>query len=185
MLSFACPSCSRASYLLNNNIWEGEVGKQGIWLQPWSVTCFHSPLSLKSPSSTWLERVGDPLILVLWLVDISVSGTGEYNSTSSSPSPAPWWSSACPPPPKALTLGWAFLLPGQIFHRSAHCCSQTLTKCWGIPCSSRPVCFRAPMGSLSVLLHQFLWIKSPQEIQWTWLSAKQIPYLKELHVIRW
>lgn len=51
--SFACPSWSRASYLLCKGTWEGEVGWEAVHLPPQGGTCFPSSLSLRSLPSAW------------------------------------------------------------------------------------------------------------------------------------
>lgn len=66
-------------------------------------------LSLRSPPSAWGQRAGDLSFLVLWPANTSISGIAGHDSTSSSPSLTPWFFSACPPLPRALSPGWAVL----------------------------------------------------------------------------
>lgn len=65
---------SRASHLLYEGTWEGEVGQEGIHLLPWAETWFHSPHLLGPLLLPGDKMVGYSLLLVMWLA-------GEYNLT--------------------------------------------------------------------------------------------------------
>lgn len=134
-------SGSRASYTLYKGIWEAEIGRKVINLPLQAETYFISLLLLSHHllSDGVLsddEKAGDPSFLVLWLADTSIAGIAQYDSTSQSPTS--WCCSACPHPLRALSTGWAVLLPGPSFHRYAHCCCQTVREAqahsanWGL-----------------------------------------------------
>lgn len=55
------PSTSRAPYLLCRGSWEGEVGKEGVRLQPRAWLCLHGLLSFRLLPSAWpQEDTGAP-----------------------------------------------------------------------------------------------------------------------------
>lgn len=152
------PFSSRASYLLHKDIREGEVGRQGTCLQPWSVTCLPSP-SLRWPPFTWWQRVGGPSSPLLRLDDAPVSGTIEHNSTSPPPSQLPDASLSLP------TSSWR-AVPRLIISSARahfpwmHSLLQSGTdRKLIMPCSLRLGWLHIPLEALSMQLWQFLWLE--------------------------
>lgn len=94
--------------------------------------------------------------------------------------------SLCPPPPEALSPGWAVLLPGHTSHRCAHCCHQTPTESSSITCSLRLGLPHVPWRDLFVYLHWFLWLEGTAFFRWIpWLEHPVSVLQPPLEVTEW